>query len=87
MSVFNTVLLYIINGYTCYVWSLGTRNSYYRIDNTLMLQSFLGHRSQYVVLDNQRHSTEVLSGTPQLPQGTVLAPLLFYYISDLPACA
>ena len=45
----------------------------------LWLKCFLTDRLQYVTLNNQRsHITLVASG---VPQGTVLAPLLFYCIS------
>ena len=50
------------------------------------LESFLtNNRSQHVILNNcTSHETSVLSG---IPQGTILAPLLFLlYVNDLPQC-
>jgi len=60
--------------------------SHYGIEGSLLswLESFLNHRLQYVILDNQKSDTTwVLSG---VSQGTVLAPLLLLiYINDLPS--
>jgi len=57
---------------------------HYGICGALLLcfKSFLTEKSQYVILDNQKSCpTSMLLG---VPQGTVLAPLL--YINDLPSC-